>query len=58
MSIPIRDFHHGLLGVRQEPGYSQAVFTWPDGPFPMGVLSILECLLTKFKYIVMDAFIR
>ena len=21
----------------------------------MGVLSILECLLTKFKYIVMDA---
>ena len=24
----------------------------------MGVLSILECLLTKFEYIVMDAFTR
>ena len=24
----------------------------------MGVLSILECLLTKFKYIVIDAFTR
>ena len=46
------------LGVRQEPGYSQAVLTWSDRPFPMSVLSILVRLLTKFKYIVMDAFTR